>query len=399
MTRFAPAGKRLQRQRGASLLEALIAFVVLAGSAVAVAHVQRQMRVDGDLARQRAEAVRLGEEEMENLRAFSALTAASGVRSYAAIVTADTTRMASNASYRIIRNVDDAGGIGAKAVSVQVQWNDRSGMAREVLLASLIARSDPAYAGALGLGAGAVTAAPRGAGGRAPAVPIDARDLGDGRSAWKPNAGATVSFVFDNAGGAIVARCVVAATVATRDIIVTDLSACVSGRSLLVGGTIRFTSTLPPLPASANDTPAEVAVALSLTGGTYPTPPACFAEARSTGADRFVAWHCVVQPRDDGRWSGRVNLVAIAGWTIGSGAGDRRVCRFAHDADASGAIDGNSEHPSDYVDVAAALSAQNFLVVRGDAACPAAPAVRLTGEGAVVQADLGTVSHQPGAGL
>jgi hypothetical protein len=39
--------------------------------------------------------------------------------------------------------------------------------------------------------------------------------------------------------------------------------------------------------------------------------------------------------------------------------------------------------------VAAALQAQNFLVVRGDQSCPAAP------EAGLFAASLGTVQHQP----
>ena len=87
--------------------------------------------------------------------------------------------------------------------------------------------------------------------------------------------------------------------------------------------------------------------------------------------DRHLAYRCVVTPRADGRWSGRSALLP-AGWTIGSGSGDRRVCRYVADSDGSGAIDANIEHPLDYVDVAGSLLAQNFLVVRGDQACPAA---------------------------
>jgi hypothetical protein len=49
--------------------------------------------------------------------------------------------------------------------------------------------------------------------------------------------------------------------------------------------------------------------------------------------DRHVAYRCIVTPRADGRWSGRSALVP-AGWTIGSGSGDRRVCRYVADATA-----------------------------------------------------------------
>jgi hypothetical protein len=49
----------------------------------------------------------------------------------------------------------------------------------------------------------------------------------------------------------------------------------------------------------------------------------------------------------------------------------------------------NIEHPASYVDVAGALPAQNFLVVRGDQACPGAP------DGGMLSAGLGTMQHQP----
>jgi hypothetical protein len=55
----------------------------------------------------------------------------------------------------------------------------------------------------------------------------------------------------------------------------------------------------------------------------------------------------------------------------------------------SGAIDANIEHPADYRDVSGSLREQNFLVVRGSQACPAAP------DGGVLTASLNTLPHQP----
>ncbi|MDQ2928499.1 MAG: hypothetical protein M3R22_10130 [Pseudomonadota bacterium] len=104
--------------------------------------------------------------------------------------------------------------------------------------------------------------------------------------------------------------------------------------------------------------------------------------------DRFASYRCLVTPRADGRWSGKTTLVPT-GWTIGSGAADRRACRFASDRDGSGAIDANIEHPADYADVNGTLTEQNFLVVPGNQACPAAP-----GDSAL-SAGFGTVQQQP----
>jgi len=94
-------------------------------------------------------------------------------------------------------------------------------------------------------------------------------------------------------------------------------------------------------------------LATDLGDGAYPAPTTCFAEGRKTvrflidgslhvedvaldasaaafglarwdeTGDWFLAWHCAVAPRADGRWSGRIALVA-SGWTIGTGPGDGR---------------------------------------------------------------------------
>jgi len=419
-----------RQQRGASLFESLIAFAVLAAGTVAAARLQGQLRLEGDLARERSEAVRLGEEHMEQLRSFSAVAAASGVTSYADVRDADAVvdraaGYAGHAPYRIARRVDDAAFAGGKAASVTVQWNDRSGAVHEIAFASFIARNDPAYAGSLALGAGAVQGPGRGPGGRAPAIPADAKVLGPGRSVWKPVASGDIAVVFDNRSGDIVARCTgVAATTSTRDLAAADVAGCATGRGLLVGGTVRFTSAMPPSPGDAREAPLDLRVDLALADGLYAAPPRCVSESRKTvrylaggslridavpfdavpasagvsaweeTGDRSLAWHCIVTPRADGRWSGRITLTA-SGWSIGTGSADRRVCRYSSDQDGSGAIDANIEHPGAYAGVTEALMAQNFLVVRGSASCPTAPAVRITGEGSVVHADLGTVQHQP----
>ena len=178
MNRTPPHRSIARAQRGASLLESLIAFVVLAASTLAVVALQGGLRLDGDLARQRSEALRIGEAEIEGLRAFATIAPASDLLSYDAIADAESTVLATNASYRIVRRVDAGAVAAAKAATVRVGWTDRSGAAREIALASVIAGIDPAYSGALALGAGAIPAPSRGAFGRSPVVPVGARDLG-----------------------------------------------------------------------------------------------------------------------------------------------------------------------------------------------------------------------------
>jgi hypothetical protein len=142
--------------------------------------------------------------------------------------------------------------------------------------------------------------------------------------------------------------------------------------------------------------PPTTSVSIGLGDGVYAAPASCFSEARKTvryvaagslhiddvaadasaadaglprwddAGDRFLAWHCVVTPRADGRWSGRIAL-AGDGWTIGTGAGDRRVCRYA---EPGSAIDANIALAGADADVGSALLGRRFLVVRGSASCP-----------------------------
>ena len=419
------------RQRGTTLLEALVAFLVLSLGMLTVARVQTQLRLHSDVARQRSEAVRLGQEDLESMRAFSVLaaSAASGsARSYADVNSSTRTvdsaaGYATNTSYRVARQIDAASAANAKDASVTVSWNDRSGAPQHVVLNSIIAGNDPAYSGALGIARSGVPV--KGAHGRSVRIPLAAKDLGGGRSALKPAAGGAVALLFDNRSGLVTGRCTgINPATATRNLQVADLSACDANIGYLLSGTVRFTTASPPDPAQAIEPPLAAGIALALAGGVYPNPPACAAEVMKTvsytsaaslhieavplaalpasvgvaawtdSGDRHLAYHCVVYPLGNGQWSGRATVLPN-GWTIGTGAIDRRVCRYTADLDGSGAVDANLEHPNAYANVDGTLAHQNFLIIKGGETCPMRPAVRVEGGNADVLANLSTLQHQP----
>ena len=419
----------MRTQRGVTLLESLIAFLVLSLGMLALGKVQTHLRLESDISRQRSEAVRLAQEDMETLRSFSVIQATAGARSYADINSStrtvdSTTGYRSNTQYLVSRTVGATGAPNVKQASVSVGWSDRAGAAQQVVIHSIISGSNPAYSGALNI-------APRKAQAqaaltRSARIPLAAKDLGNGSSALKPVSSGGVVLVFDNLSGVVSARCAgVNPSVLTRDLGVADLTRCDATTGLLLSGHVRFSSASPPNAVQANATTLPLDVALSLTGGTYTTAPWCASEAQKTVSylgigglrldavpataqpasvglaswtdtgDRFVAYHCVVYPPTAAAvWSGRATLTP-SGWTIGTGPADRRVCRYSADLDGSGAVDGNIEHPASYVNVSVALTQQNFLVITGTENCPVGSPPILGGTAADAFVNLSTAQHQP----
>jgi len=397
------------RQRGVTLLEALIAFFVLAAGSVAVAALQREFHVAADVARDRSQALRVAEADIEQLRAFAAIDGAAGMQTYAAIANAsavdDAASAAGRTAYRMERSVDDDAFAGTKATTVAVRWSDRRGGENAVVVHGFVAALDPQFSGSLALGAGAIRSAPRGVRGRSPGVPLTAKRLDGSRSAWKPVENGTTAWLFDDRTGAVVGVCDgIAATTRNADLDAAALGTCAAGRWLFVSGTVRASPTAPV--AASSLSPTALAVRIELQDGVYPAPAACVGEARKTvrfvddggvqvadvaldataaslgvaewreTGDRFLAWHCLVAPRGDGRWSGRIAVVAN-GWTIGGGAGDGRVCRFASNDERS-AIDANIAVAQVDADVGSALLGRHFVVVRGSDACPGTTAPQET---------------------
>lgn len=378
---------RPHAQYGIGLIEALLAFLVLSLGMLAMARVQSDLRAHAELARQRTEAVRIAQQDIETLRAYGVLTTSAGARSFEQIASASATVDSIGPTrYELARQVDTSADGHAANVAVTVRWNDRRGEAQYTTLSSVIARSAPALAAALLSAPSGVPVV--GAFDRSARIPLVAKDLGNGRSAFKPADTGNLAFVQDNRSGQVVARCGgMPTTLATAALTPADLTNCDATIGLLLSGTVRFAEG-PLLPFE---------MVLALTDGNYPQPPQCTTTPIETG-DRRSVYYCVVYPSasdaNAGHWSGRATIAPI-GWQIGVTAQGRRVCRFSSDLDGSGAIDHNVEHPAAYSGVDAALAQQNFLVVGGAEPCPSATTTATSGAAGDVFADLSTVQHQP----
>lgn len=377
------ANTLIRPQRGVTLIEALVSLLVMAFGMVALIGLQGTMRNSADLARQRTEAVRLAQQEMETLRAYSLLqTSGNGGnlnRAYAQIVSTSTRANAGddigNASYDLTRTVTPtADGLGV-AVAVQVVWQDRFGQQQQIQLDSVITRSDPRLAGALSVPPDGTPL--RRPADRHPTIPPEARDLGDGRSLLKPPSLASgVAWIFDNKSGLIIQLCSgLSASSTTETLSQADVEAQCSGsvNAMLLAGYVRFSTGETPDPELPLSPALPLNLGLVAVSDKLPAPThECFDNAPPIAdptRTQGVRYYCIVYPnvgRTPPSWDGRLNILELPL----SGPGAYRVCRYSADYNEDKSIS-NAEHPLNYLKVEGSLVQQNFLVVAGARRCPA----------------------------
>ncbi|MBC7954810.1 MAG: prepilin-type N-terminal cleavage/methylation domain-containing protein [Cytophagales bacterium] len=329
----------LRRQRGITLIEALVGFLILSLGLLGALRLQSWLRLNGDVARQRTEAVRLAQQDMEQLRAFANTAAFQGIAAQRSEANATPTH------FSLTRIVSTDATL--KSTQVRVNWQNRAGEAHVVQLHTNIVGVPPVYSAALALPPQDKTLAPR------RNLPAGAKRLIEGRSVLKPSSRSAVAWVINNSTGVVTAQCNVPATLAARDITEADLSHCTELTARLLRGFIRFSLSVVPDALNANDTP----LTLSLT----PASAHCETEV-IRASERYLTYTCL-QPVSN---TEPLHIVPN-GWAFGNTASTYKACRF-------------TPAPSN--------APQNYLVIRGDAACPQA----LTPHNGV---SVATVQHQP----
>jgi hypothetical protein len=359
MTRAASRDAR----RGTTLIEALVASALTAVGMLALLRGESTLRLHADLTRERAEAVRTAQSAIEQLRDYGSLA---DYGALAALPADETVGLASNTEFTLHRELALHEAPRYLLADVSVSWRDRQGQPASVWLSSAIAEADPMLSGRLAMPPSPpARSAPLG---RDVTIPMSASELGDGRSAWRPPGSASAVWVFDDASGRALQVCDDGVAGALH---AEQLGDCQAVSALLVSGEVRFATgaaigvtdaLLPSSPALA------LAMHLDLTEGDAPAS-SCFAESAGASTPTTVHYACLVAVDAHTRhWSGRLDVQPL-GWVLGHAADTYRVCRYSDDADRDGTVR-NAEHPLDYAAVATALAAQNFLVVRGDNACP-----------------------------
>jgi len=410
-----------RHSRGVSLVEAMVALAIMGFGMLAVVGIQATMRLNADVAKQRSEATRIGQEAMEGLRAFTVIDTSAGLRAWSDIGTSgpvNVSGLTTNTIYRISRSVVDYANPPSKALSVTVAWTDRADQNQQVVLRSVIAAAAPALSGTLAVRPGTAAVAPvRRPYRRHPSIPVQARDFGTS-SAFVPPFRPWIALVFNNVSGLITGICDFGfgnSEITNETITASDIQSCNNNTlAQLLSGFVRFRreTSGPELTATDVEDPPGPALRfrmlLTLTSSGHPGGSFCIDDANSdTTADgslAFGTYFCVIKSNSDGRWSGRTDLQAQRtiidsnnfDWEIrtdNSGNQDEhfRVCRYTPATSDAQTIP-NRDHPSNYSDVSGNLTDQNFVVIPANKNCPVdGPANPATGD--LVNSN--TLQHQP----
>jgi type II secretory pathway pseudopilin PulG len=213
--------RRSNRASGFAILEALVALLVVAFGMMAIAAFQFTLSRSSDLAKQRTEATRIAQKEIDRLRAFGQRGAdadpSDDVLTFVQDLQVGSTELAdvsgafTNTVYRSERVISapttPVPSIGERFrwISVVVSWEDRTGGAQNVTLSTAISDGVPTDLGGLGSGRGlASTLRPRN---RNVNIPYPAVNLAGGTSsAFMPPPGNAI-FTFNNVTGNVTQSC------------------------------------------------------------------------------------------------------------------------------------------------------------------------------------------------
>src|SRR5512138_3092240 len=282
---------RHTRIRGVSLIEAMVALAVMAFGMLAVVGVQSTLRLNADVAKQRSEATRIAQERIESQRAFTTIEGPGGYEQM--IVDAGPTPvadLATNTTYTVRSVVATSADPPGKVLRVTVSWNDRAGDPQQVVLVSTIAAAAPALSGTLAVRPGiAAVGGIRRPFGRNSSIPVQAKNFGDGRSAFVPPLRPWVVLVFNNVTGVITGICDFGfggQTFTNDNITPADVASCDNNTlAQLLSGFVRFVrgpgeTALTAADVEDPDGPAlRIRMQLTLTSSGHPDGSFCIDDA------------------------------------------------------------------------------------------------------------------------
>ena len=357
-----------QRQRGISLIEAMVALLVMGFGALALVGVQASLRLNGDIAKQRAEAVRIAQASIERWRSFSELSGDVAAEVYYSEIADDARDVDGvNATFAVAETVVTSVDPALKTFTVDVTWTDRTDQTQRVQLSTAIAGVSSTLAATLSI---STQSSPLGTpGGRHPAIPREAVTQEDGTSRFAPPGAGTTSWVFNNSTGLITKVC-------AGD----GLENCIAVNARLLAGFIQFATTTDAPDSEDSEIPpgSNLGGLQVVVNQTSPLADVgtvqCFED---TTVNAYVPYFCAVPDTGSLGWAGQsvlvgfpvdsaTNLQLLATSVSDASSNRYRVCRYTtrRSHDVAPTQMPNREHPLNYASVREPLVNQNFLVIR-----------------------------------
>lgn len=330
------------RQSGFTLLEVLIAVIIIGFGVVAIGKFFSVSMLNSGFVRQQTIALSLADSKIEELRAYDSLTA------YDAISTAVETDGDYTINWSITPSPTNIGYIGKyKEIDVTVAWTDLQGVARNIDATSIIGASDPKSIAYL-LQNYTPPGSPVHPFNRVLKVPIPAVNQENGTSIYAPPGTSGVQITLDNTSGDVVGGPGIPDTIA-------DGTAY-----YLLSGYISFGS------GSKNpntDAESNIDVVLNITASDYN----CWDDSHLAAGDKaypdFITYSCVIKGFDtisDGVdlpvWSGTISMELDNSGVIVDLSTVDKICRY------------DDTLPS-YTDISETLANQNFIIVKKTGSC------------------------------
>lgn len=379
-----------RKQFGFSILEALVAVVIMGFGILSLAGMQVSMSRNADDAKQRTEAVRLAQEKIEALRSYTGISSTlvgqattSGLAlNWNALVNGseslnlNSTNATYTRTWTLGGNVADA----MRGLTVDVGWTDRAGEVQTVSLSSILSKTDPKDSGFLGfpLALNTTLKLPKN---RNLDIPIPAIDLGNGESAVKFGTGGQY-ILFGNTSGDVVKTCtptlngvtanasIITALTSTNS----DISNCIQINGYIVAGYIKRDTSISDIEWGIIGGGLGIdysSIVRNMADTTGVTCQVGNATNQNTGViiPDYKYYLCVIPlvapfpalaTNGPYNWSGTIRIAGPLAWN--AIANNYYVCRYQYAASAS-LTDVNQRNIQPYVQVNKSIDQQNYLVL------------------------------------
>lgn len=372
-----------QTARGFTLLEALVALVVMGFGMLALTSLQISLSRNADVAKQRTEALRLAQDRMEALRSFTGISTGTvnwdGLSSSSDSISSynvGSSTVGTNTTYTRTWTLGGTSADRLRAATVQVSWTDRAGSAQSVSISSVIAQHDPAQAAYLTFPLPQNTHLKRPKN-RNLNIPIQAISLGGGKSAFR--IASDYSVVFSDTSGGVVQICTNLDATGSNyaSASCTDLTGYILAG--YVSGSVTTSGSTPTMPTGINTQGIT---------GTNGAIKCSYIQATNTNSGAAISGYhyylCVIPVATGSGYAGTLRLGGV------STSSNYKVCRFQYAATMF--VNSNERNVQPYSNVQMSLDNQNYYIDSSNSPnCPTIDSV----SGESISGDtVSTVSHQ-----